>query len=110
MNHCISGEIQRAYRMTNISGVKNIIVAVKDIIVEYILKYGENENINFESIMKSTQNEIVMNKTTYNAAIVNTGSGNITATNTTNIVGNENTINSQTKEELRRLYGKPRRG
>lgn len=100
MNHCISGEIQRAYRSTNISGVKNIIVAVKNIIVEYMLKYGENENINFESIMESKQNEIVMNKTTYNAAIINTGRGNITATNTTNIVGNENIINSQTKEEL----------
>lgn len=100
MNHCISGEIQRAYRSTNISGVKNIIVAVKNIIVDYMLKYGENENINFKSIMESKQNEIVMNKTTYNAAIVNTGSGNITATNTTNIVGNENTINSQSKEEL----------
>lgn len=103
MNHCISGEIQRAYRSTNISGVKNIIVAVKNIIVEYMLKYGENENINFESIMESKQNEIVMNKTTYNAAIVNTGSGNINATNTTNIVGNENTINSQIKEELENI-------
>lgn len=100
MNHCISGEIQRAYRLTNISGVKNIIVAVKNIIVDYMLKYGENENINFESIMESTQKEIVMNNTTYNAAIVNTGSGNITATNTTNIIGNKNTINPQTKEEL----------
>lgn len=64
MNHCISGEIQRAYRSTNISGVKNIIVAVKDIIVDYMLKYGENENINFKSIMESKQNEIVMNNTT----------------------------------------------
>lgn len=103
MNHCISGEIQRAYSLTNISGVKNIIVAVKNIIVDYMLKYGENENINFESIMESTQKEIVMNNTTYNAAIVNTGSGNITATNTSNIVGDKNTINSQTKEELRNI-------
>lgn len=103
MNHCISGEIQRAYRSTNISGVKNIIVAVKNIVIEYMLQYGDNENINFESIMESKQNEIVMHKTTYNAAIVNTGSGNINATNTTNIVGNENTINAQTKEGLEEI-------
>lgn len=103
IGYCITGTIQRAYQYTNVSGIKNIIVAVKDIIVEYMLKYSENEDINFASIIECKRNEIVMNKTTYNAAIVNTGSGNINATNTTNIVGNENTINAQTKEGLEEI-------
>lgn len=106
MNHCINGEIQRAYRSTNVTGVKNIVVAVKNTIIEYMLMYRENENINFESIIESKQREIIMNKTTYNAAIVNMGSGNINATNTTNVVGNENTVNSQTKEDLANIVSK----
>lgn len=106
MNPCINGEIQRAYRSTNVTGVKNIVVAVKNTIIEYMLMYRENENINFESIIESKQREIIMNKTTYNAAIVNMGSGNINATNTTNVVGNENTVNSQTKEDLANIVSK----
>ena len=82
IGYCITGSIQRAYQYTSVSGIKNIIVAVKDLIIEYMLKYDENEDINFESIIESKLKEIVMNKTTYNAAIVNTGSGNINATNT----------------------------
>lgn len=106
IGYCITGTIQRAYQHTNVSGINNIIVAVKDIIVEYMLKYSENEDINFASIIECKRNEIVMNKTTYNAAIVNTGSGNINATNTSNIVGNENTINAQTKEGLEEIMSK----
>lgn len=103
IGYCITGSIQRAYQYTSVSGIKNIIVAVKDLIIEYMLKYDENEDINFESIIESKLKEIIMNKTIYNAAIVNTGSGNINATNTTNIVGNENTINAQTKDGLEEI-------
>ncbi|WP_289765862.1 hypothetical protein [Bacteroides acidifaciens] len=100
MGHCISGNIQRAYQHTNISGIKNIIVSVKTLIIDYMLKYGENDNIDFETIIKSNKQEIVMNKTTYNAAIVNTGTGSINATNTINVVGNNNTITPSKKKEL----------
>lgn len=103
IGYCITGTIQRAYQYTSVSGIKHIIVAIKDIIIEYMLKYGENEKINFESFIESKQNKIIMTNTTFNAAIVNTGNGSICATNTTNIVGNENTINSQTKEELKNI-------
>ncbi len=103
MGHCISGNIQRAYQFTSISGIKNIIVAVKNLIIEYMLKYGENDNINFESIIESRQHEIIMNQTTYNAAIVNSGSGNISASNTNSIIGNDNTINSSVKERLEKI-------
>ena len=100
MQHCIDGSIQRVYQFTTVSGIKNIIVKVKDKSVDCMLKYGENEDIDFESIMNPRKKEIYVNQTTYNAGIINTGAGNITANNTTNIVGNNNTVSPLVRDEL----------
>ena len=104
MRHCINGDIQRAYQYATIASLKNILVSVKSLLIDYFLKIDKDETFDFATLMKKPENEIIMgNQVTYNAAIINTGSGNIHASNVSNVVGDNNTITIETKNELQRI-------
>ena len=104
MCHCINGNIQRAYQYSTIASLKKVLVSVKSLLIDYFLRIDKDETFDFATLMKKTENEIIMdNRVTYNAAIINTGSGNIHASNVSNVIGNNNTITIEAKNELQRI-------
>lgn len=104
MRHCINGNIQRAYQYASIASLKKILVSIKSLLIDYFLRIDKDETFDFATLMKKTENEIFMdNRVTYNAAIINTGSGNIHASNVSNVIGNNNTITIEAKNELQRI-------
>lgn len=103
MRHCINGDIQRAYQYGSLSAVRNILVSVKSLLIDYFLKISENEDIQFSSLIKKDQGAYVTNIT---AGIVNTGDGTINAGDVITVIGNNNTINPQTANELNEIIQK----
>lgn len=103
MGHCINGDIQRAYQFGSLSAIRNILVSVKSLLIDYFLKISDNEDIQFASLIKK---EPVTTVTHITAGIVNTGEGNINAGDVTTIIGNNNTINPQITKELQSIIQK----
>lgn len=100
MRHCICGDIQRAYQVGSVTAVRNILVSVKSLLIDYFLKISENENIQFGSLIKK---EATMTVNNINASIVNTGSGTVNAENITTVIGDSNTIGSDCIRKLREI-------
>lgn len=103
MGHCINGDIQRAYQFGSLSAIRNILVSVKSLLIDYFLKISDNEDIKFSSLIKKNA---VTNVTNITAGIVNTGAGNVTAGDVTTVIGNNNTINPQTANKLQEIIQK----
>lgn len=98
MSKFINGEIQDAYQYTTRAAVLQILVSVKSILIDFLLKISNEEDIDFNSFTKNQPNMI-----TINAGIVNTGSGNVNAQGSTNVVVDNNTICENSKQELLRI-------
>lgn len=103
IGHCINGDIQRAYQFGSLSAIRNILVSVKSLLIDYFLKISDNEDIQFSSLIKKNA---VTNVTNITAGIVNTGAGNVTAGDVTTVIGNNNTINPQIANKLQEIIQK----
>ena len=98
MSKFINGDIQDACQYTTKAAVLQILVSVKSILIDFLLKISNEEDIDFNNFIKSKPEMI-----TINAGIVNTGNGNVNAQGSTNVVGDHNTISEKSKQELLRI-------
>lgn len=103
MGHCINGDIQRAYQFGSLSAIRNILVSVKSLLIDYFLKISDNEDIQFSSLIKK---DTVANVTNITASIVNTGAGSVMTGDVTTVIGNNNSINPQTANNLQEIIQK----
>ena len=95
MSYCIAGNIQRAYQVATVASVKQIIVKVKSLLIDYFLKIDEGESLSFLSLIKKETPTMQIT-----AGIVNIGSGSV-ATNGATIVSDANiSINKDNIPEL----------
>lgn len=107
MGHCISGDIQRAYQYATVVSLRKILVSVKSLLIDYFLKKNNDESFNFAQLMRKDEKDtIVDNRTIYTAAVINTGTGSVHASNVANIVGENNTITFDAKNELQNIIEK----
>lgn len=100
MSDFINGDIQDAYQYTTTAAVSQIVVAVKSVLIDYLLKISNEEDIDFNTFAKDNSK---MANTTIIAGIVNTGSGTVNAQGSTNVVGDNNTLTADNKAELLRI-------
>ena len=104
LEYCVNGNIQRAYQYTTIVSLRKILTSVKSLLIDYFLKISEDESFNFAQLMKKEEKDVrIDNRTIYTAAVINTGSGSVHATNVTNLVGDNNTISIEVKKELQHI-------
>lgn len=97
----IRGDIQDAYQYSTKAALSQIVVSVKSVLIDFLLKIGNEEKIDFNTFIKNYRN---MDKSiTINAQNVNTGSGTIHAEGASSIVGNNNTLVSADKENLLKI-------
>ena len=94
----INGDIQDAYQYATRADVSQILVSIKSTLIDFLLKVSNEEDIDFNNFIKTKPNMI-----TINAGIVNTGSGSVNAQGSTNVVGDNNTISEDSKQELLRI-------
>lgn len=98
MNEFINGDIQDSYQYVPKAAIRQIVVTVKSLLIDYLLKMSNDEDIDFNTFIK--QKPIMITNNTYNAAIINTGSGDVNAQGSTNVGSNNNTvITSEAKEK-----------
>ena len=100
INDYINGDIQDVYQYTTKAAVAQIIVAVKSVLIDYLLKVSNEKDIDFSTFIK---NNPKMNKTTIIAGVVHTGSGDVNAQGSTNIIGDNNNVYNCNKEELLKI-------
>ena len=98
MRHCINGDIQRAYQFATVASVKQIMVKIKSLLIDYFLKIDKGELLSFLSLIKKETPTMQII-----AGIVNTGSGNATANGATIISGANISINKDNLPELQRI-------
>lgn len=103
MRDCINGNIQRAYQYSSIRYVKGIIIKVKSLLLDYLLKISENEEIQFNSLIKKEMPTTVNN---ISASVINTGNGSISTGSVTTIIGNNNSLNIDQINELSEIIKK----
>ena len=97
----INGDIQDAFQYVTKASVSQIIVAVKSLLIDFFLKVSNEEDIDFNTFVKN--NPSMSGNITINAGVVNTGSGTVNAQGSTNVVGDNNTITPESKQELLRI-------
>lgn len=97
----INGDIQDAYQYTTSAAVSQILVSVKSLLIDFLLEVSKEEDIDFNTFIKNNPN--MGNKITINAGIVNTGSGNVNAQGAATVVGGNNAINVENKNELLKI-------
>lgn len=97
----INGDIQDAYQYTTPAAVSQILVSVKSVLIDFLLEVSKEEDIDFNTFIKNNPN--MGNRITINAGIVNTGSGSVNAQGATTVVGSNNEINVENKNELLRI-------
>ena len=97
----LNGEIQDLYQYVSKAAVQQIVVTVKSLLIDYLLKISKDEDIDFNSFIKTKSTMITHNNIT--AGIVNMGDGTIHAEGATTVVGNNNTINNEMKESLQAI-------
>lgn len=97
----LNGEIQDSYQYVSKAAVNQIVVTVKSLLIDYLLRLSNDEDIDFNSFIKSQSTMISNNNIT--AGIINIGDGTIHAEGATAIVGNNNTINNEQKEGLQAI-------
>lgn len=96
----IRGDVQDAYQYSTTAAVFQIVVAVKSVLIDFLLKVSNEEDINFNMFIKTNPN---MSNITINAGIMNTGSGTVNAQGATNVVGDNNSISAENKADLLRI-------
>ena len=101
MRHCINGDIQRAYQIATVASVKQIIVKVKSLLIDYFLKIDKGESLSFLSLIKKETPTMQII-----AGIINTGSGNVTANGATIVSGANISINKDNIPELQRILSR----
>lgn len=97
----INGDIQGAYQFTTSAALAQVLVSVKSLLVDYLLKMSNEEDIDFNTFVKS--NPTMATNININAGVVNTGNGVVNAQNSTNIIGNNNSVDKNSKDELLRI-------
>lgn len=95
MGHCINGDIQRAYQIATVASVKQIMVKVKSLLIDYFLKIDKGESLYFLSLIKKETPTMQIT-----AGIVNTGSGSVTTNGATIVSGANISINKDNIPEL----------
>jgi hypothetical protein len=98
MSRFINGQIQDVYQYVTTAAVLQILTSVKSLLIDFLLKVSDEEQINFNSFIQTKPNMI-----TINAGIVNTGNGDVNAQGSTNVVGDNNIISEDNKQELLRI-------
>jgi hypothetical protein len=99
MSGFINGDIQDAYQYTTPAAVSQIIVSVKSVLIDFLLKVSNEEDINFNNFIKTNPQMITIN----NSGIMNTGSGDVNAEGATIVNGDNNIICTDNKEELLKI-------
>ena len=99
MNSFINGDIQDAYQYTTPAAVSQIIVSVKSVLIDFLLKISNEEDINFNNFIKTNTQMVTIN----NSGIMNTGSGEVNAEGATIVNGDNNIISADNKQELLRI-------
>lgn len=97
----INGDIQDTYQYTTPAAVSQILVSVKSVLIDFLLEVSKEEDIDFNTFIKNNPN--MGNRITINAGIMNTGSGSVNAQGATTVVGSNNEINVENKNELLRI-------
>ena len=98
MSRFINGQIQDVYQYVTTAAVLQILTSVKSLLIDFLLKVSDEEQINFNSFIQTKPNMI-----TIKAGIVNTGSGDVNAQGSTIVVGDNNIISEDNKQELLRI-------
>lgn len=98
LNKNLNGEIQNSYQYVSKAAVQQIVVTVKSLLIDYLLKISKDEDIDFNSFVKTKATMITHNNIT--AGIVNMGDGTIHAEGATTVVGDNNTINNEQMKSL----------
>ena len=101
MDKFIKGDIQDAYQYTTPAAVSQILVSVKSVLIDFLLKVNQEDEIDFNTFMKSQKE---MSNTTIIAGIVNTGSGDVYAQGATVVTVDNNTIGADNKAELLKFW------
>lgn len=101
MNPFVNGTINDSYQCVTKASVCQIVTVVKSLLIDFLLKFSNEENIDFNSFIKTKQIMIQTNNIT--AGIVNMGAGSVNAQGATTIVGDNNTIANDSKDELRSI-------
>lgn len=99
MSKFINGDIQDAYQYSTAAAVSQIGVAVKSVLIDFLLKVSSEEDINFNNFIKTNPQMITIN----NSGIVNTGSGDVNAQGATVVNGNNNIVGGDNRQELLRI-------
>lgn len=99
MSGYVNGKIQDAYQCITKAAASQVLVSVKSVLIEFLLKVDNEEDINFNNFIKTNPNMITIN----NANIVNTGSGDVNAQGSTNVVGDNNIISVSNKQDLLKI-------
>lgn len=102
MSPFVNGDIQDAYQYTTKAAVSQILVAVKSVLIDFLLKVCNDDEIDFNTFIQKNPK---MNSVIINAGIVNMGHGDVNAQGSTNIVGDKNIINEEIKGKLLRIIG-----
>ena len=95
----INGDIQDAYQYTTPAAVSQIVVSIKSVLIDFLLEIGKEEDINFNTFIKTNPQMITIN----NSGIMNTGSGEVNAEGATIVNGDNNTISADNKQELLKI-------
>lgn len=95
----INGHIQDAYQYVTKATAKQVVVTVKSLLIDYLLKISNEENIDFNTFIKI--NNMVANNIT--AGIVNIGSGTVNAQGSVNTVGEDICISLDNKQNLLKI-------
>lgn len=98
MKPFLNGDIQDSYQYVSKASVLQIVTTVKSLLIDYLLRVSQEEDIDFNSFIKNKPIMIQNNNIT--AGIVNMGDGNVNANGATTIVGDNNTISNEQKESL----------
>lgn len=102
MKPFLNGDIQDSYQYVSKAAVQQIVVTVKSLLIDYLLKISQDEDIDFTSFIK-TKSVMITNNNNITAGVVNMGEGTIHAEGATTIVGDNNTINNEQKESLKAI-------
>lgn len=94
----LNGDIQDSYQYVSKAAVYQIVVTVKSLLIDFLLKISNEEDLDFNSFIKSKSVMITNNHIT--AGIVNIGDGSIHTNDTTTIIGDNNSINDEQKRRI----------
>ena len=95
----INGDIQDAYQYTTPAAVSQIVVSIKSVLIDFLLEIDKEENINFNTFIKTNPQMITNNY----YGIINTGSGEVNAEGATIVNGDNNIISTDSKQELLKI-------